>query len=155
MGGCLDQLQAATCHLPLRGSNSEPLQLLTFNTPWKEFRVESRNGALCALGKLAGQVFRGLGIFRSQIYEPISHISSYLEKQWNPPWWPLLLMTSHEPADDPHPSSHPHHHNHILTSLPPTSLEQFLRAIWGAVSLTIVIILPQIKFNPQFSHCAF
>ena len=35
--------QIGTCHLPLQESNHEPLQLLTFNTPWKEFRVEIRN----------------------------------------------------------------------------------------------------------------
>ena len=40
-----------TCHLPLQGLNQVLLQLLTFNIPWKEFSVESRNEALCALGK--------------------------------------------------------------------------------------------------------
>ena len=44
-------LQTGTCHLPLQGLNYEPLQLPTFNTPWKEFRVEIRNEALWALGK--------------------------------------------------------------------------------------------------------
>ena len=45
------QLQIGTCHLPLQGLNHMLLQLLTFDTPWKEFRVEGRNEALCALGK--------------------------------------------------------------------------------------------------------
>ena len=45
------QLQTGTCHLPLQGLNHELLQLLTFNTPWEELRVENRNEALCALGK--------------------------------------------------------------------------------------------------------
>ena len=45
-------------HLPLQGLNHEPLQLLTFNTPWKALRVEIRREALCALGKLAEWVFR-------------------------------------------------------------------------------------------------
>ena len=44
-------LQIGTCHLPLHGLNYEPLQLPTFNTPWKEFRVEIRNEALWILGK--------------------------------------------------------------------------------------------------------
>ena len=44
-------LQIGTWHLPLQGSNYEPLQLLNFNTPWKEFRVKMRNEALCALEK--------------------------------------------------------------------------------------------------------
>ena len=43
-------LQIGTCHLPLQGLNYEPLQLPPFNTPCKEFRVEIRNEALCALG---------------------------------------------------------------------------------------------------------
>ena len=45
------QLQIGTCHLPLQGLNHALRQLLTFTTPWKELRVESRNEALCALGK--------------------------------------------------------------------------------------------------------
>ena len=44
-------LQIGTCHLPLQGLNYEPLQLLTFNTLQKEFRVEIRNEAFCALEK--------------------------------------------------------------------------------------------------------
>ena len=41
-----------TCHLPLQGLNHVLLQLLTFNTPLKEFRVESRTEADTeALGK--------------------------------------------------------------------------------------------------------
>ena len=38
-----------------------------------------------------------------------------------------------------------------ILSVPPASLEQFLRAIWGAVSQTTVFILPQIKLNSQNS----
>ena len=36
-----------------------------------------------------------------------------------------------------------------------TSLEQSLRAIWGAVSWAAVIILPQIKLNLQLTLCNF
>ena len=43
------------CHLPLQGLNSVLLQLLTFDMPWREFRVE--NKALCTPGKLVEQVF--------------------------------------------------------------------------------------------------
>ena len=42
-----------------------------------------------------------------------------------------------------------------ILSFPSTSLEEFLRAIWGAVSQAAVLILPQIKLNPQLLHCAF
>ena len=52
----------------------------SFNTSWKEFRVEIRNAALCAWQeKLSGQDFRQLDIFRKTLYEPNSWISSYLE----------------------------------------------------------------------------
>ena len=37
---------------------------------------------------------------------------------------------------------------------PTASLEQSLRAIWSAVSRAAVLILPQIKLNPQLSSCA-
>ena len=42
-----------------------------------------------------------------------------------------------------------------MLSFSPTSLEQFLRAIWGAVSQAAALILPQIKLNSQISRCAF
>ena len=51
------QLEIDTCHLPLQGLNHEPLQLLTFNTPSKELRVEIRSETLCALEKLEEQAF--------------------------------------------------------------------------------------------------
>ena len=43
-------LVMGTCHPPLQGLNPVLLQLLIFNTPWKEFMVETRNEALCAGG---------------------------------------------------------------------------------------------------------
>ena len=42
-----------------------------------------------------------------------------------------------------------------MLSIPSTSLEQFLRAIWGTISLAAVFILLQIKLNLQFLHRAF
>ena len=38
--------------------------------PWKELRAETRNEALCALGKLAGLTFKQFGIFKRRFYEP-------------------------------------------------------------------------------------
>ena len=73
------ELQVGTCHLPLQGLNHRPLQLLTFKAPWKEFRVEISNNALCALGKTARTDLQ-IGIFRSWFYKPKSCISFYLEK---------------------------------------------------------------------------
>ena len=57
--GC--QLKIVTCHLLLQGLGHKPLQSLTFNTARKEFRVEMRNEALCALGETGR---RGLQIGR-------------------------------------------------------------------------------------------
>ena len=48
--------------------------------PLKELRLASRREALCALGKLAEQVFGQLAIFRRRFYLPNSCISLYLEK---------------------------------------------------------------------------
>ena len=36
-----------------------------------------------------------------------------------------------------------------------SSLEQFLRATWGAVSLAIVLTLPQIRLNSTLTVCIF
>ena len=45
--------------------------------------------------------------------------------------------------------------SHIYWPFPPASLEQFLIAIWGAVSQIAILILAQIKLNSQLSHCTF
>ena len=45
--------------------------------------------------------------------------------------------------------------SHIYWPSPFPLLEQFLRAIWGAVSWAAVLILPQMKLNLQLSCCAF
>ena len=61
-------LAKGICLLPLQRLNSMLLQLLTFHTPWRGFRVES--DALCAPGKLVEQVFRQLDIFRNWFHNP-------------------------------------------------------------------------------------
>ena len=55
---CKLVLAMVACHLPLQGVNYELLQLLTFNTLWKEFRVESRNEVFCTLGKTGRTSFQ-------------------------------------------------------------------------------------------------
>ena len=52
-------------------------------------------------------------------------------------------------------STAPLHQNHIYTDRFLDSLEQSLRAIWGAVSWAAGLILSQIKLNSQLSSCAF
>ena len=46
----------------------KPLQLLTFNTPWKEFRVQIRNEALCTLGKLGRTGLKTVRCFQEEIF---------------------------------------------------------------------------------------
>ena len=70
------ELETGNCHLPLHRLNHEPVQLLTLNSPLKELRDEIRSEVHSALGKLAEQVFRELGIFRRRFYDPNSRISS-------------------------------------------------------------------------------
>ena len=66
-------------NLTLQGLNQGTLQQLTCNTPWKEFRMEIRNEALCALGK-TGITGLKIDTFRSWSYKSSSYISLYLEK---------------------------------------------------------------------------
>ena len=56
-------LEMGTCHLPLQGLNHELLHLLSLDKQLKDFKVETRSEALCALGKLAEQVFGELNFF--------------------------------------------------------------------------------------------
>ena len=106
--------------------------------------------------KLAEQVFRQLDIFRSQFYEPKSCYLFIYRKALKS----SMMMTA--PCDQQKtcaknmnliictPCSPKSHICFLLTSL-----EQFLRAIRGAVSQIMVLILPQIKFDSQFLHCVF
>ena len=78
------QPQTCSCHGCL-SSNSTRIKSCAaaasdLQHPLKEFRVESRSGALCDPGTLAGHAFRQLDIPRSWFYEPNSCISSHLEK---------------------------------------------------------------------------
>lgn len=47
-----------TYHLPLQRLNHELLQLLTFGTSYKEFKVEIRTEALCAPQKTGRTAFK-------------------------------------------------------------------------------------------------
>ena len=78
---CCQLSAMGTCRLPLPRLNHMLLQLLTFNTPWKELRVESRYKALCALGK------QGTGRTGLQIASLVAHRVKYLpamQETWVP-----------------------------------------------------------------------
>ena len=157
-------LKVDICHLPLEEVSHKLLPLLTLNTSWKEFRVRSGVRHSVFWEKLAEQAFRLLDIFRGRFYESNFCISSYLEKHENLScdvcsWW--LAATFMRLAiifwknvfliacTPPSPQSH------IYWPSSPTSLVQFLRAIWNAAFRAIVLILPPIKLGSQLSHCAF
>ena len=121
------QLQIGTCHLPL-------YKLLQLNT-WFSTPPEKSSG------------------WGAETGTPILVSPPCLEKHWNPSWWHLLLVTSsdlHEIA-----CTSPSSKITYLLTCPPNFFEQFLRAVWGAVSWVIVLILPQIKLDSQLSNCAF
>ena len=61
-------LQIVTHHLVLQGWSHCPLQPLTFDTPWKEFRVEIRREVLCTLRK-TGRIGLQIDIFRRRLCE--------------------------------------------------------------------------------------
>ena len=94
--------------------------------------------------------------FRRQFYAPNSSISKYLEKQSNPSWWHLLLLTS----SDIHKTSRNLPQNNMrmisctkimyILTFPATSLEQFLK-----VKCCLLGYSPQTKLNSQLSCCAF
>lgn len=67
-------------HLPLLGLYPVMmlLLLLTSDMPWREFRVENMNEAMC-LRKTGGTGLH-INIFRNWFYEPNLFISSYLER---------------------------------------------------------------------------
>ena len=87
----------------------------------KEFGVESRNEVLCALGKTSRiglqivRYFQELILWAQFLYLLIS------EKQQNPSWWYLLLVTSRNLLQKKicvWLNILPLHQNHIYTDLP-------------------------------------
>ena len=82
-----------------------------------------------------------------RFYEANSCISSYLEMLSNHSWWWLVFMTIRTLLQKICALlCTPFHQNHMLYWLPSTSLEQYLRALWDAISRAFVLILHQIIF---------
>ena len=64
------ELPAKNLHLPSASTRIKSLTTVAFvNIPRREFRVEIRNEALCALGK-ASRTGLQIDIFRKRFYEP-------------------------------------------------------------------------------------
>ena len=124
------------------------LQLLTLNTPWKEFRVEIRNGAVCALGKTGRTDLWIVRYFSGDDFRsPNLCLFSYLETKENHSRKHLLLVTSsnlHETSSKTSAKMYlPFTKIIDNTDFLPTSSRKFLRPIWDAISQAIVLILPQ------------
>ena len=149
-------LQTGTCHLPLQGLNYEPLQLPTFNTPWKEFRVEIRNEALWALGKTGRTGLQIVRCFQKKILWvqffylliPRRAVTSFMVK--------TAHHDKYSPSRDQQKPSAKHMLDCMYTpftkithllAFPPTASEKIFSAVWIVVFQAIVLVLPQIKFN--------
>ena len=149
-----------TCHLPLWALNHVLLQLLTFNAPWNEFRVrEQKWGALCS-GKNWQNRFSDSQLFQeSTLWAQFLYLPIY-KKHWNPSGWQLFLVTARKLLPKKKKKIAWLHVfpftkiTNILT-FPIKSLEQFLRATWVLSCGDCHLILPKIKLNSRFSHCAF
>ena len=151
-------MSTKNCHLPSASKRMKSLAtaVVDLRHPRKEFRLEIRNEALCALER-TGRT--GLRIVRNvqKIYEPnfwhrltsrkalkrLTETCARRDSQ-QPSWgW-------QEPSAKMCAWLHVRPFTKIaytLTSSHPTSQEQFLRALWEAVSRATVLILPQIKLN--------
>ena len=100
-------LGVGTCQLPLQRLHHDHCKLLTFNTPWKELRMEIRNKALSALGKAQKNwPSRQSDVFRLRFCEPkFLHLLA-LEKRWR-----------HEPRSGPASPVAPEQLFHFFSSL--------------------------------------
>ena len=103
-------------------------------------------------------IVRFFFFFQELIYEPNSYIAPIYRKVLNLfPWWKLFVITCKSfmrlaeifwkntcliACIPPSPKSD-------YITFPLASLEQFLRAIWGAVSQALVLIMHPIKLNSQ------
>ena len=141
------QLPTDTSHLPLQGLNHVLLQLLTFNTPWKESRVESRNEAFCAWGK-TGRTGLQIDIFKEPIlwaqflYLLISKITKILHVDDCSLWLAESFIRLTETFWQIHTWCHvvPLHQNYIYTALHTTRL-------FGAVSQLSEVLSPGLQFS--------
>ena len=157
------QLQIGTYHGHLPLLNHELLQLLTFNTSWKEFRVENRNEALCALGKTGRtglqiiRYFQELILWAQFLYLFISKkCTKILRGEVCSLWLAVTFVKLAKPAKNMclncTPSSPK---SHICWLIFPPPLWSSFSEHQDAVSWTTSLILPQIKLNSQFSCFAF
>jgi len=152
------QLQIGTCLLPVQGLNHVLLRLLIFNTPWKEFGVESRKEALCWgrgegdwQDRLSERYFQEPILWAQILILPHIYKSTKILHGDGCSSW--LAETFWKNCTGLHVFSL--HQNLKYTTFSPASLEQFHRASWAAVSQAAILILPQTKLSLLLSCCTF
>ena len=151
-----------TCHLPLQELKPVLLQLLNFNTPLKGVQGEEQKWGILCLGKnwqdrSSDRYFQELILWAQFLYLPVSRkaLTSFTVMTV-PHDQQKLLKTSRNLQEKyvPNCMYSPFSKISYILTLPPASFEQFLKAIWRAVSWVAVLILPQMKLNAQLSYCA-
>ena len=159
------QPQIGICHgcLPSTSARitSHATAVADLQHPLKEFRVDSRNEALCVSGNWQGQVllivryFQKLSLWASCLIFliPQKALKSFIS--WKALKW-SFIMTSRsftKPTEAFYKKYvldcmySPFTKVTYMLSVPPASLELFFRAIWGALLQTRVLILRQIKLE--------
>ena len=141
-------------HLPSASTRIKSQDAVTADLqhPWKDFRVEIWNEALC-LGrnwqnKSSASYFQEMVLWAQSLrIEKSTKIinADICSSRKQQPSAKCVLDCMYSPFTKI---------TRILT-FPHTSLEKFLRALWDAVSQVIAHILPQIKLSSQLSCCAF
>ena len=163
MSGCNGEchLQIDTCHLSLQGSNYELLRLLS--TPSErspEWRSGMRPSVLWAnwQNRSSDRYFQEKILWAQFLHLFISRKALKSFMVMSTPWdCSNLYETSRKLQKNMClVACIPLHQSHVyILTFPHSSLEQYLSAIWNAVSRDIVLILLQIKLNSPLSHFAF
>ena len=132
-------------------------------TPPREFRVKSRSETLCALANWQDRSSDSQEFSGADSMSPI--LVSLTSRKTLESFMVIIVWGDEQKL---HETSGKflqkmcawlyvfslHRITYILT-IPPASLKQFLRAIWGAVSQAAVLILPPVKLNSQLSSAFF
>ena len=149
--------------LPPQGLNHVLLQLLTSNTFWRS--SEWRAGMTCSV-RWENWQDRSFFRYSQELIFWAQFLYLIMSKK---AWKSFMVMIISCNQQKLHKTSRnflqkkyvvdcmdfPFTKITYILSLPLTSLEQFLRAIIGAVSQAAVLILPQWKLNSQLSCCTF
>lgn len=127
---CMWKLKNTAHNLVLLGLSYWPLQSLTFNTPWKEFRLETKNEAPYALWKTGRTCFQIIRYFQGKCYKPNCLHLLISRKELKSLMETLLLVTSSSllvTSSNDLP-------RRVYDFMYPTSLEKSFGAAWKLLS---------------------